>query len=98
MDYVLPDRIVVRQGEHVTLGQITVPRGVVSLAVYPWARVAVDGRQEGVTPISPIELLPGAHRVTLSCGDGRGPNTVERRVRVEASQTIVVRHRFESWQ
>ncbi|MDX2008535.1 MAG: serine/threonine-protein kinase [Myxococcaceae bacterium] len=41
-------------------------RGTLRLFVQPWAEVVVDRQQLGVTPLAPIALPPGKHRVRLS--------------------------------
>jgi serine/threonine-protein kinase len=44
----------------------TVARGTLRLFVQPWAEVVIDRQQLGVTPLAPIALPPGRHRVRLS--------------------------------
>jgi serine/threonine protein kinase len=39
--------------------------GSLSVVVFPWANVFVDGRERGQTPIAPLELLEGTHRIRL---------------------------------
>lgn len=53
----------------------------VSVNADPWARVQVNGRDVGVTPMSDLELPPGSHRFRVRFPDGR---VIERSVRVDA--------------
>lgn len=58
------------------------PRPVaVSLNATPWARIEVDGRPVGVTPLADVPLAPGRHRFRAHLPDGR---VVEREVHVDA--------------
>ncbi len=42
----------------------TVGRGFIRVHAYPWAKISIDGRPSGETPIDkPIELLDGSHTV-----------------------------------
>jgi PEGA domain len=50
------------------------------------ARVTIDGRPRGTTPIVVTGLLPGVHEVVLSAGSA----TVRRQVRLNAGTTAVV--------
>ena len=45
------------------------------------ARIQVDGRDVGVTPMSDLRLAPGAHRFRVRFPDGR---VIERSVHVDA--------------
>jgi serine/threonine-protein kinase len=40
--------------------------GLVALRVNPWARVSVNGRDLGVTPLPPLELPAGVQVLTLT--------------------------------
>jgi serine/threonine-protein kinase len=44
-------------------------RGLLRVAVTPWAEVTVDGRVLGVTPLAPVDLAEGTHQVALKNGD-----------------------------
>jgi hypothetical protein len=50
------------------------------------ARVTIDGRPRGTTPVVVTGLLPGLHEVVLSAGS----STVRRQVRLSAGTTAVV--------
>jgi serine/threonine-protein kinase len=44
---------------------ISVPQGTLALRVRPYAVVYVDGRRIGLTPMPPMRLYIGRHRVRL---------------------------------
>ncbi|WP_412062384.1 protein kinase domain-containing protein [Rubrivirga sp. IMCC45206] len=50
--------------------------GTLTVAAQPWARVAVDGRDLGTTPVAAVELAAGAHTLTLTNPDFP-PHTVQ---------------------
>jgi hypothetical protein len=66
--------------------QRPVRRVAVNLNARPWARVEVDGRELGLTPLANVRLAPGAHRFRARLPDGR---VVERVVRVDAYRTHI---------
>ncbi|MBI2374224.1 MAG: protein kinase [Deltaproteobacteria bacterium] len=41
-------------------------RGLLRLVVAPWARVKIDGKEIGVTPLASVPLPEGQHRVVLT--------------------------------
>jgi hypothetical protein len=53
----------------------------VNLNATPWARIEVDGRDVGPTPIAGLRLTAGEHDFRAHMPDGR---VLERRVRVDA--------------
>jgi hypothetical protein len=53
----------------------------------PWAKVLVDGREVGATPLMRLALAPGSHRVRLEHPSSR---PVERTVTVAAERTELV--------
>jgi serine/threonine protein kinase len=63
--------------------------GYVKLAVAPWARVRVDGREAGVTPLPPLTLSEGSHTLVLDNPDLRKKHVAA--VVIEADQTIDLR-------
>lgn len=74
-------------------GSDEVSVGWVTIDSYPWARVTVDGREVGVTPVVRLALAPGRHTVTLE-----SPATGARRVEVvEVGEGEVVSRRFGGW-
>lgn len=59
----------------------------VSVNARPWARIEVDGRDVGVTPLGSVPLEPGSHRFRAHLPDGR---VVERTTDVDAHRDHVV--------
>lgn len=41
-------------------------KGRIVVRVNPWAEVTLDGKRVGLTPLAPIEVVPGKHRITLA--------------------------------
>jgi hypothetical protein len=59
----------------------------VSVNARPWARIEVDGREVGVTPLGNVPLEAGPHRFRAHLPDGR---VVERTTDVDAHRDHVV--------
>ncbi|MBW2413159.1 MAG: serine/threonine protein kinase [Deltaproteobacteria bacterium] len=63
-----------------------------TLAVYPWARVEIDGREPFYTPrAEPLELVPGPHEVVL---DHPSHGEVRRVLELRAGERRTLRHTF----
>jgi hypothetical protein len=82
-------RLAALEGEQPSAEQVDVaaaplpvsqPPVPVSVSARPWARVAVDGRELGVTPLGNVPLAPGLHRFRAELADGR---VIEREVRID---------------
>jgi PEGA domain len=71
------------------------PTGSVKVTTTPaGARVTVDGKPHGVTPVTVSDLSPGNHEVTLESSAG----TVRRTVTVAANQTATLEESiFSGW-
>jgi serine/threonine-protein kinase len=69
----------------------TQERGLVAFVAYPWAEVEVDGRSFLTPRVAPVAVAPGEHEVVF-----RHPTfgVARHRVRVNAGQTALVRHKF----
>jgi serine/threonine-protein kinase len=76
-----------RDGETVTRA-LRPGRGRLRLAVTPWAEVQLDGRAAGTTPLQPIDLVEGAHFVTLKNGE-LGANVKKRVVVLPNQETAL---------
>jgi hypothetical protein len=59
----------------------------VSLNARPWARIEVDGRDVGFTPLAGLRLSQGPHRFRAQLADGR---VIERTVRIDSGSNRVV--------
>jgi hypothetical protein len=64
-------------------------KGELVLLIRPWAKVEVDGREVGVTPLDPIALNAGEHKVRLINPD-LGKDVV-RTVHINASEKEVLK-------
>jgi serine/threonine-protein kinase len=58
--------------------------GLLKLAILPWAEVSIDGKPMGTTPLKPISLKAGQHKVVLSNPAYR---PLSRTVTIRANQT-----------
>ena len=64
-------------------------KGQLVLLIRPWAKVEVDGREVGVTPIEPLALAAGDHQVRLINPDlGKD---ITRTVHINASEKEVLK-------
>jgi len=66
-----------------------VSRETVELDVYPKAKVTIDGRPLGMTPVAPVQLYEGMHRIRLTY-EGTSVET-ESEFEVRAGQKNVVK-------
>ena len=58
--------------------------GVLRLRILPWAEVAVDGKALGTTPLRPVSLEVGEHRVVLSHPDYK---PLQKTITIRAGET-----------
>ncbi len=80
--------VAVKPGEHVEK-QVAFGQGTLRVVVLPWANVWVDGKKRGQTPMAPIELLEGSHRVRLV--NQQLKQDVERKVSIQPGQEASLR-------
>ena len=59
----------------------------VSLNARPWARIEVDGREVGVTPLADLPLATGHHSFRAHLPDG---SVVEREAHIDAYRDRMV--------
>lgn len=52
----------------------------------PWARVEIDGKAVGITPLAGLPLSPGEHRFRATLPDGR---VIQRQVHIDADSRFV---------
>jgi eukaryotic-like serine/threonine-protein kinase len=74
--------------ERIRFGQ-----GTLVLRIRPWAQVEVDGKNYGVTPMAPIPIWEGEHRVKLTNSDLKKEKTLS--VTVAAGEDKVVKANLE---
>ena len=55
-------------GQHKRL-QLSPGKGTIRIMVRPWAKVTLDGKQLGTTPLAPVEVYEGRHVLLLVNGD-----------------------------
>jgi len=92
LGYQLARRIVVKPGADLEL-QLKPRKGTLRILVRPWARVTLDGRLLGVTPLSPIPLYEGTHLLVL---DNNVTNTTKRlHVQVHPGRETVLKVRMD---
>ncbi|MGA7986291.1 MAG: PEGA domain-containing protein, partial [Burkholderiales bacterium] len=66
--------------------------GTIRLAIAPWGRVLVDGKERGVSPpLRQIEVPLGSHTVEIR--NTTFPSHVAK-VEVKAGESIRIKHRF----
>ncbi len=61
--------------------------GLLQLRILPWAEVSVDGRAVGTTPLRPVSLEAGEHRVVLSHPSYK---PLQKSVRIRADETTTL--------
>jgi hypothetical protein len=61
--------------------------GYVQIFVDPWAKVIIDGKSVGTTPVRNIALSPGRHHIKLSHPKRQ---TVEKSIRISSGKTELV--------
>jgi serine/threonine-protein kinase len=70
----------------------SLPSGVLEVASLPWARVSLDGMEQGETPLRIDGLAPGEHRLSLSSAGGVQWSGM---VTVRGNQSTYYYHNFE---
>ena len=63
--------------------------GRLRLAVRPWGELQVDGALIGTTPLPPLDLAPGEHRVVV--GNRESGKAIDRRIVIRSGEETVVR-------
>jgi serine/threonine-protein kinase len=77
---VAPTRVV-KQGEP---GPKSTEPGTLKLLILPWAKVSIDGKDVGTTPLAPVSLSPGRHTVRMT---HPGFRPLTRRVEIRSGRT-----------
>jgi hypothetical protein len=65
---------------------VTLETVLVNVNAFPWARIRVDGRELGATPLGNLPLTPGPHRFEAELSDGR---VMRRLVEVGSNERLV---------
>ena len=84
-------RIIVKPGAQRTW-RITPAKGTIKVLVHPWAKVFLDGKEVGITPLKPLSVYQGAHTLRLENSPPGQKKTV--RVVVRPGKTKVVKIRL----
>jgi len=84
-------RVTVRAGGRSRL-ETEVQQGALLVKARPWAHVEIDGRRRGTTPMKPIKLYEGHHKVKLINTDKQQAHETE--VVIRAAETTKLVHRF----
>ncbi len=66
---------------------VVTPRGQLQLLILPWAEVSVDGKTIGTTPMRPVALDAGEHKVVLSHPNYR---PLQKTVLIRADETFTL--------
>ncbi|MCC6806500.1 MAG: serine/threonine protein kinase [Deltaproteobacteria bacterium] len=69
------------------------PPGKVRFIVKPWGEVEVDGKSVGLTPLPPMDLPAGTHKVVIR--NSELGKTVTKTLLIESGKQSEVRHSFE---
>jgi hypothetical protein len=62
--------------------------GTLRIIVLPWASIEIDGKAVGTTPLSPVQLAPGPHKVRVL---NPGFRPLNRTVTIVPGQTATLR-------
>ena len=87
--YELLQELEVKAGRHHKV-QMTPRRGTLRVLVRPWARVILDGKEIGNTPLPAITLFEGPHQVTLRNDSIGAVKTLTVRVSADQPKTVKV--------
>jgi serine/threonine-protein kinase len=90
--YWLGRYIAIKAGTHRRLN-LTPQKGTIRVRVRPWARVTLDGKPLGTTPLAPVSVYEGPHTLVLENSDLKVKK--RQRVTVHAGKETVVKVRLE---
>ena len=71
------------------------PPGTLKANAVPWAKVTIDGKTVGPTPLKGHSLSPGSHTVTFDCGGCDEPKSKTVIVKIESGQETKQVVRFD---
>lgn len=84
-----PYKIILQEQEYLQK-TVYIREGFLDIRATPWGKVTVDGHYIGRTPLSPIRLFAGYHRVRIS----KGRRSIFRSVFIYPDRKSRLRHRF----
>ena len=90
--YTMSQTVEVKAGGHQQL-QLTPKKGTIRILVRPWAKVTLDGKALGTTPLPPVTVYEGPHSVVLENKDLQV--TKRKRVQVKPGQVSTLKVRLE---
>jgi len=90
----IPPPVVVITQQQAAPAPVIAAKGALLVQTRPWAKLEIDGREAGVTPLDePIKLSAGMHSVKMSNPDlGK---EITRQVEITAGETKVIREILE---
>lgn len=83
--------IVLRSGEHERVQLAPPAQGTIRILVRPWAKVVLDGKDLGTTPLPPVTVYEGSHTLTLENANLKVRKTVKVTVSGGQESTVKVR-------
>ena len=90
--YQLSRWIVVQAGARISV-PLSPGKGTLRVLVRPWARVSLDGKPLGITPLSPISLFEGTHTLELENAELKAKK--RQRVQIQPGRETVVKIRMD---
>jgi len=90
--YSMTRQVVVRPGGELKV-QLAPREGTIHVMVNPWAKITVDGRFLGITPLKPIKILEGRHVLVIENADLKAKQV--RQVQVKPDQPTVIKVNLE---
>jgi serine/threonine protein kinase len=90
--YTMYRRVTVVAGTHQQLN-LNPGKGTINLLVHPWAKVTLDGRSLGITPLDPIKVYEGLHTLVLT--NNKLGKRERRRIVVKAGRVVRVKVIFK---
>ena len=79
-----------KPGQHQRL-TITPRQGTIRIMVRPWAKVTLDGKVLGTTPLQPVKAYEGRHRLLLENSNLKAKKKVNVNVRPGKEAVVKVR-------
>lgn len=87
-----PHQITLRENEYLQK-TVYIREGFLDIRVTPWARVSIDGHLFGKTPLNPIRLYAGYHRLSVVNPELKKYTT--RLIYIRAGRKLKLKYRFK---